>query len=110
MNGVSVYEARKKVGKILARKYKMKGNVVIPVPDSASPAALGYSVESGIPMDEGLMKDRYRRKGSMRSFIEPRQSGREEVVKRIIPIKRGDRGEGRDSGRRQRREGDELRR
>jgi len=87
INGVSVYEARKRVGKILAGKHRMRGNVVIPVPDSARPAALGYSVESGIPMDEGLMKDRYRRKGSMRSFIEPRQSGREEVVKRIIPIR-----------------------
>ncbi len=87
MNGVSVYEARKRVGKILAKKFRMKGNVVIPVPDSARPGALGYSVESGIPMDEGLMKDRYRRKGSIRSFIEPRQSGREEVVKRIIPIR-----------------------
>lgn len=86
INGVSVYEARKRVGRILAKKYKMKGDVVIPVPDSARPAALGYAVESGIPMDEGLMKDRYRRKGSIRSFIEPRQSGREEVVKRIIPI------------------------
>ena len=87
VNGVSVYEARKKVGRVLARKHKMRGDVVIPVPDSARPAALGYSVESGIPMDEGLMKDRYRRKGSIRSFIEPRQSGREEVVKRIIPIR-----------------------
>jgi amidophosphoribosyltransferase len=87
VNGVGVYEARKKVGKVLAKKYKMKGNVVIPVPDSARPAALGYSVESGIPMDEGLMKDRYRRKGSIRSFIQPSQSGREEVVKRIIPIR-----------------------
>ncbi len=53
----------------------MRGDVVIPVPDSARPAALGYSVESGIPMDEGLMKDRYRRKGSMRSFIEPGRAG-----------------------------------
>jgi amidophosphoribosyltransferase len=86
INGVSVYEARKKVGRTLAKKYRMKGDVVIPVPDSARPAALGYAVESGIPMDEGLMKDRYRRKGSIRSFIEPKQSGREEVVKRIIPI------------------------
>jgi amidophosphoribosyltransferase len=86
VNSVSVYEARKRVGRTLAKKYKMKGQVVIPVPDSARPAALGYSVESGIPMDEGLMKDRYRRKGSIRSFIEPKQSGREEVVKRIIPI------------------------
>jgi amidophosphoribosyltransferase len=87
VNGVSVYEARKRVGRTLAKRFKTKGNVVIPVPDSARPAALGYSVESGIPMDEGLMKDRYRRKGSMRSFIEPKQSGREEVVKRIIPIR-----------------------
>jgi amidophosphoribosyltransferase len=87
IDGINVYEARKNVGKILARRRKMKGKVVIPVPDSARPAALGYATESGIPMDEGLMKDRYRRKGSMRSFIEPRQGGREEVVKRIIPIK-----------------------
>ena len=87
INGVNVYEARKNVGKILAKRRRMKGKVVIPVPDSARPAALGYSTESGIPMDEGLMKDRYRRKGSMRSFIEPKQGGREEVVKRIIPIK-----------------------
>lgn len=87
INGVNVYEARKNVGRVLARRKGMKGKVVIPVPDSARPAALGYSTESGIPLDEGLMKDRYRRKGSMRSFIEPRQGGREEVVKRIIPIK-----------------------
>lgn len=87
VNGVSVYEARKRMGKLLAKRFRMKGNVVIPVPDSARPSALGFSVESGIPMDEGLMKDRYRRKGSIRSFIEPRQSGREEVVKRIIPIR-----------------------
>lgn len=87
INGVNVYEARKNVGRILARRRRMKGKVVIPVPDSARPAALGYSTESGIPMDEGLMKDRYRRKGSMRSFIEPKQGGREDVVKRIIPIK-----------------------
>ncbi len=87
INGVSVYEARKRVGRMLAKRHRMRGDVVIPVPDSARPAALGYSVQSGIPMDEGLMKDRYRRKGSIRSFIEPRQSGREEVVKRIIPIR-----------------------
>ena len=108
IDGVNVYEARKNVGKILARRRKMKGKVVIPVPDSARPAALGYSTESGIPMDEGLMKDRYRRKGSMRSFIEPRQGGREEVVKRIIPIKETIQRQGRHRGRRQRRAGDEL--
>ena len=87
VNGVSVYEARKKVGRVLAKKAQTQGDVVIPVPDSARPSALGYSLESGIEMDEGLMKDRYSRKGSIRSFIEPGQHGREEVVKRIIPIR-----------------------
>lgn len=87
INGVSVYQARKRVGKILAKRFRTSGDVVIPVPDSARPAALGYAVQSGIPMDEGLMKDRYRRKGNIRSFIEPRQGSRVEVVKQIIPIK-----------------------
>ncbi|HME18830.1 MAG TPA: amidophosphoribosyltransferase [Nitrososphaerales archaeon] len=87
LNGVSVYETRKRVGRILARRFKTRADVVIPVPDSARPAALGFALESGIPMDEGLMKDRYRRKGSIRSFIEPEQGGREEVVRKIIPVR-----------------------
>ena len=87
VNGVSVYEMRKRVGKILAKRIRAQGDVIVPVPDSARPAALGFSLVSGIPMDEGLMKDRYKRKGSIRSFIEPRQESREEVVKQIIPIK-----------------------
>ena len=87
LNGVSVYEARKRVGKLLAKRLRAHGDVVVPVPDSARPAALGFSLVSGIPMDEGLMKDRYKHKGSIRSFIEPRQESREEVVKQIIPIR-----------------------
>src|SRR5207302_1826718 len=82
-----VYDARRKLGKVLARKYPFKADVVIPVPDSARPAALGYSEESGIPMEEGLMKDRYRRKGSLRSFIEPTDESREEIVREIITIR-----------------------
>ncbi len=82
-----VYDARRKLGRVLARKYPFKADVVIPVPDSARPAALGYSEESGIPMEEGLMKDRYRRKGSLRSFIEPTSKSREEIVREIITIK-----------------------
>ncbi len=82
-----VYDARRKLGRVLARKYPFKADVVIPVPDSARPAALGYSEESGIPMEEGLMKDRYRRKGSLRSFIEPTAKSREEIVREIITIK-----------------------
>ena len=87
LNGVSVYEARKRVGRVLARKFRPSADIVVPVPDSARPAALGFALESGIPMDEGLMKDRYRKKGSIRSFIEPEQGGREDVVKRIIPVR-----------------------
>jgi amidophosphoribosyltransferase len=87
INGVSVYEARKRVGKVLAEKGAPKSDVIVPVPDSARPAALGYSLQTGTPLDEGLMKDRYRRKGSIRSFIEPRQGSRKDVVKRIIPVR-----------------------
>ncbi len=86
IEGHYVYEARRILGRVLARKYPFKADVVIPVPDSARPAALGYSEESGIPMEEGLMKDRYRRKGSLRSFIEPTDKSREEIVREMIVI------------------------
>lgn len=85
IEGVNVYNARKKIGKWLAEKYPLTGDIVVPVPDSARPCALGYSEKSGIPFEEGLMKDRYRRKGSWRSFIEPEK--REDVVLKINPIK-----------------------
>ena len=69
IEGVNVYEARKKMGHNLARKYPVHdADVVIPVPDSARPAALGYAEELGIHFEEGLLKDRYRKKGSMRSL------------------------------------------
>ncbi len=87
IEGHYVYDARRALGRVLARKYPFKADVVIPVPDSARPAALGYSEESGIPMEEGLMKDRYRRKGSLRSFIEPTDKSREEIVREIITIR-----------------------
>lgn len=87
IEGHNVYEARRQLGRVLAKKYPFKADVVIPVPDSARPAALGYSEESGIPLEEGLMKDRYRRKGNLRSFIEPTDESREEIVREIITIK-----------------------
>jgi amidophosphoribosyltransferase len=87
IEGVNVYEARKKMGHYLARKYPVKdADVVIPVPDSARPAALGYAEELGIHFEEGLLKDRYRKKGSMRSFIEPYHVERIEINKGIVPI------------------------
>ncbi len=87
IEGHNVYETRRQLGRVLARKYPFHADVVIPVPDSARPAALGYSEESGIPMEEGLMKDRYRKKGNLRSFIEPTDESREEIVREIITIK-----------------------
>ncbi len=88
MEGSNIYVARKKIGKFLAKKFPIKdAELVIPVPDSARPAALGYAQELGIPFDEGLLKDRYSKKGPLRSFIEPHQSDRIEINRWIIPIK-----------------------
>ena len=87
MEGSNVYVVRKKIGQYLARKFPIKeADLVIPVPDSARPAALGYAYELGIPFDEGLLKDRYSKKGPLRSFIEPHQSDRIEINRWIIPI------------------------
>ncbi len=85
IEGINVYMARKNIGRLLAEIYPLDGDIVVPVPDSARPAALGYSERSGIPFEEGLMKDRYRRKGTWRSFIEPKK--REDVVSNILAIK-----------------------
>ncbi|MCP8308801.1 MAG: amidophosphoribosyltransferase [archaeon] len=87
LEGINVYFARKRIGAELAKKYQLEGDVVIPVPDSARPAARGFSEESKIPFEEGLMKDRYRKRGSFRSFIEPIQKRREEIVKKIRAVK-----------------------
>ncbi|CDI05544.1 amidophosphoribosyltransferase [Candidatus Nitrosotenuis uzonensis] len=87
MEGTNIYVARKRIGQFLARKFPIKdADLVIPVPDSARPAALGYAQELGLPFDEGLLKDRYSKKGPLRSFIEPHQSDRVEINRWIIPI------------------------
>ena len=87
IEGSNIYVARKQIGKFMAKKFPIKdADLVIPVPDSARPAALGYAQELGVPFDEGLLKDRYSRKGPLRSFIEPHQSDRIEINRWIIPI------------------------
>jgi amidophosphoribosyltransferase len=87
MEGINIYAARKRIGQFLAKKFPISNaDVIIAVPDSARPAALGYAQELGLPFEEGLLKDRYSKKGSMRSFIEPYQSNRIEINKGIIPI------------------------
>jgi amidophosphoribosyltransferase len=74
--GKRVNEVRREFGRELAREHKIKADVVIPVPDSAIPAALGYAQESGIPFDHGLIKNRY----IHRTFIQPTQKLRENSV------------------------------
>ena len=87
MEGVNVYAARKRIGHFLAKKFPITdAEVVIPVPDSARPAALGYAQQLGVPFEEGLLKDIYKKKGLMRSFIEPYQEDRVEINKGIVPI------------------------
>ncbi|MFQ5920934.1 MAG: amidophosphoribosyltransferase, partial [Nitrososphaerales archaeon] len=87
MEGINIYTARKRIGHYLAKKFPLAdADIVIPVPDSARPAALGYAEELGIQFEEGLLKDRYSRKGPFRSFIEPYQSDRVEITRWIIPI------------------------
>ena len=88
MEGSNIYMARKNIGKFMAKKFPIDdADLVIPVPDSARPAALGLAQELGVPFDEGLLKDRYSRKGPLRSFIEPHQSDRIEINRWIIPIR-----------------------
>lgn len=74
---ISVYEARARGGRILAKKAPVEADIVAGVPDSAITAALGYSEESGIPYGEALAKNRY----VGRTFIKPKQKVREQSVK-----------------------------
>lgn len=84
----SIYVSRKRIGAALAEKFPLRdADLVIPVPDSARPAALGYAQALNLPCEEGLLKDRYSKKGPLRSFIEPHQSDRIEINRWIIPIK-----------------------
>jgi amidophosphoribosyltransferase len=67
MEGRSVYEARKRIGQELARESFIDADIVVPVPDSGVPAALGYSQESGLPFELGIIRNHY----VGRTFIEP---------------------------------------
>jgi amidophosphoribosyltransferase len=68
-----LYDARKEMGKHLAEEAPVDADIVIPVPDSGVPAAIGFAEESGIPFGEGLIKNRY----IGRTFIQPSQSIRQ---------------------------------
>lgn len=81
--GQSVYAARVEMGRELARQHPVEADLVIPVPDSGVPAAIGYAEESGIPFGLGLVRSHY----VGRTFIEPTQSIRHFGVRlKLSPI------------------------
>lgn len=81
--GQSVYAVRERFGVQLAREKKIDADVVIPVPETAIPVAIGYSRASGIPMEMGLIKNRY----IHRTFIQPEQHLREQGVRvKLTPL------------------------
>ncbi|TYC92835.1 amidophosphoribosyltransferase [Novosphingobium sp. BW1] len=78
MDGISVYQARKQIGMELAKESPANADVVIPVPDSGVPAAIGYAQESGIPFELGIIRSHY----VGRTFIQPGDAARHSSVKR----------------------------
>jgi amidophosphoribosyltransferase len=82
--GKNVYLARKELGRQLAREHAIDADIVIPVPDSGVPAAMGYAEESGIRFDMGLIRNHY----VGRTFIEPAQAIRHFGVKiKLNPVR-----------------------
>ncbi|WP_455717490.1 amidophosphoribosyltransferase [Anaerosporobacter sp.] len=77
IDGVSVYNSRIMAGKILAQTHPVDADIVVGVPDSGNAAALGFSLESGIPYGMAFVKNSY----VGRTFIKPKQSVRESSVK-----------------------------
>src|SRR5207248_1730785 len=77
LQGQSLYEARRNRGRELAREAPADGDIVISLPDSGTPAAVGFAEASGIPFSEGLIKSRY----ITRTFIQPNQRLRNVGIK-----------------------------
>jgi amidophosphoribosyltransferase len=91
LDGISVYQARKNLGRALAREQGIEADLVIPVPDSGVPATIGYAEEAKIPFEIGLVRSHY----VGRTFIEPQQSIRHFGVRLklnpVSPVLRGKR-------------------
>ena len=77
LGGTEVHGARVRMGERLAVEAPAEADLVMPIPDSGTPAAIGFSKASGIPFNEGLIKNRY----VGRTFIEPDQGLREQGIK-----------------------------
>jgi len=83
--GRNVYQVRKALGRQLAREHPADADLVIPVPDSGVPAALGFAEEAGLPFDFGLIRNHY----VGRTFIEPQDAIRHFGVKVKLNAQRG---------------------
>ena len=84
INGKNVYDARVEMGRQLAREYPVEADLVIPTPESGTPAAIGFSQESGIPFGHGLVKNAY----VGRTFIQPSQTIRQRGIRlKLNPLK-----------------------
>jgi len=77
VGGVEVHGARVRMGECLAREAPVEADLVIGIPDSGTPAAIGFSKASGIPFNEALIKNRY----VARTFIQPDQAMREQGIR-----------------------------
>ena len=77
IDGVEIHGARVRMGEQLAREAPVEADLVMAIPDSGTPAAIGYSRQSGIPYNEGLIKNRY----VGRTFIQPEQGMREQGIR-----------------------------
>ncbi|WP_191681403.1 amidophosphoribosyltransferase [Janibacter melonis] len=84
INGRAVHEARVEMGRALAREHAVEADLVIPTPESGTPAAIGYAQESGIPYGQGLVKNAY----VGRTFIQPSQTIRQLGIRlKLNPLK-----------------------
>ncbi|WP_435169658.1 amidophosphoribosyltransferase [Falsirhodobacter sp. 1013] len=84
LGGRSVYETRRQIGVELAREAPVEADLVCPVPDSGTPAAIGFSQESGIPYAMGIIRNQY----MGRTFIEPTESIRNMGVRLKLNVNR----------------------
>ncbi|MEL6980760.1 MAG: amidophosphoribosyltransferase, partial [Pseudomonadota bacterium] len=84
INGRSVYEVRRDIGRELAREAPVEADMVCPVPDSGTPAAIGFAQESGIPFEMGIVRNQY----VGRTFIEPTEQIRNMGVRLKLNVNR----------------------
>ena len=84
LGGRSVYETREAIGRELAKEAPVSADLVCPVPDSGTPAAIGYSLQSGIPYGMGIIRNQY----MGRTFIEPSEQIRNMGVRLKLNVNR----------------------